>query len=76
MKKFKCTSSFIDDEDKSHSYGNKIGESEYDKLTSSQKRKYQLEEEDSYMSRSNVAMGDLLGLGIPGGIDGDITTLL
>jgi len=75
MKKFKCTSSFIDDEDKSHRYGDQIGESEYDRLTSSQKRKYQLEE-DSYMSRSNIAMGDLLGLGIPGGIDGDITTLL
>lgn len=76
MRKYKCTSSFIDDEDRSHSYGNKINESEYDKLTSSQKRKYQIEKDDSYMSRSNIGMGDLLGLGMPGGIDGDITTIL
>jgi hypothetical protein len=76
MKKYKCISSFTDDEEKGHRYGDKINESDYNKLTSSQKRKYQLEDEDSNMSCSNIVFGDMLGTGIPGGLDMDMTTLL
>jgi len=76
MNKYKCISSFTCDDGHEHRYGDKIDESTYDRLTSSQKRKFQKEDDDvTYgIGKPNIAMGDMLGTGIPGGIDMDFTT--
>lgn len=57
---------------------------EQDRLDRERKRREELakmDEDDSFARSSsnmtrNIVMGDMLGLGIPGGIDGDMGTLL
>ena len=39
---YKCKTEFIDDNDKTHQYGDIISEEEYNDLTSQQQRKYEV----------------------------------
>ena len=79
MSDYKCKYSFTSDKGKSYSYGSKINSSEYNELSYSEKSKF--EEESSYSSNSNnlamnIALGDITGSGIIGGLDGDMGTLI
>jgi hypothetical protein len=79
MSNYKCKYSFTSEKGKSYSYGSKINSSEYNGLSYSEK--YKFEEESSYSSSSNnlamnIALGDITGSGMIGGLDGDIGTLI
>lgn len=79
MSDYKCNYSFTSEKGKSYSYGSKINSSEYNELSYSEKSKF--EEESSYSSNSNnlamnIALGDITGSGIIGGLDGDMGTLI
>lgn len=79
MSDYKCKYSFTSDKGKSYSYGDKINSSEYNGLSYSEKSKF--EEESSYSSNSNnlamnIALGDITGSGMIGGLDGNIGTLI
>jgi len=76
---YKCTYGFEASGGTKYSYGTKITSSEYDQLTSSEKRHFKSADEDSffgYGKPGSIAMGDMLGTGLPGGLDGDMSTLL
>ncbi len=77
MSNYKCKTSFTGDNGKSYSYGSKINSSEYRDLSYSDKNKF--EEESSSNSSNlamNLAMGDITGSGLIGGLDGDMGTLI
>jgi hypothetical protein len=79
MSDYKCKYSFTSEKGKSYSYGTKINSSEYNGLSYSEKTKF--EEESSYLSNSNnlamnIALGDITGSGMIGGLDGNIGTLI
>ena len=79
MSNYKCNYSFTSEKGKSYSYGSKINSSEYNELSYSEKSK--CEEESSYSQNSNnlamnIALGDITGSGIIGGLDGDMGTLI
>lgn len=79
MSNYKCKYSFTSEKGKNYSYGNKINSSEYNSLSYSEKSKF--EEESSYSSNSNnlamnIALGDITGSGMIGGLDGNIGTLI
>lgn len=79
MSDYKCKYSFTSEKGKSYSYGTKINSSEYNGLSYSEKTKF--EEESSYLSNSNnlamnIALGDIIGSGMIGGLDGNIGTLI
>jgi len=79
MGDYKCNYSFTSEKGKSYSYGSKINSSEYNSLSYFEKSKF--EEESSYSSSSNnlamnIALGDITGSGIIGGLDGDMGTLI
>ena len=79
MSNYKCNYSFTSEKGKSYSYGSKINSSEYNELSYSEKSKF--EEESSYSQNSNnlamnIALGDITGSGIIGGLDGDMGTLI
>lgn len=77
--KYKCTNSFDAANGSSYSWGDTISSSEYNDLKSSEQSNF-TRDDDSDSSSSNqmlnIAMGDMLGIGIPGGLDGDMSTLL
>jgi hypothetical protein len=79
MTDYKCNYSFTSQKGKRYSYGDKIDSSEYNSLSYSEKSKF--EEESSYSSSSNnlamnIALGDITGSGMIGGLDGNIGTLI
>ena len=80
MGDYKCNYSFTSEKGKSYSYGSKINSSEYNGLSYSEKSKF--EEESSYSSSSssnlamNIALGDITGSGMIGGLDGNMGTLI
>ena len=76
MSKYKCVNSFKSQGGTDYSYGDKINSSEYNDLRSSEQDNFRKEDDDSSNFGYNLAMGDMLGTGIPGGLDMDITTLL
>lgn len=80
MSKYKCTNSFKSESGKSYSYSDKINSSEYSSLRYSEQSNFKKEDEDDsifgFGKPASIAMGDMLGTGIPGGIDMDFNTLL
>lgn len=80
MSNYKCNYSFTSEKGKSYSYGDKINSSEYSGLLYSEKSKF--EEESSYSSSSsnnlsmNIALGDITGSGMIGGLYGNMGTLI
>lgn len=80
MATYKCISNFKTSKGKSYSYGDKIGSNEYYDLKSLEQTNFtRQDDDDSFMGPGkpgSIAMGDMLGTGIPGGLDGDMGTLL
>lgn len=81
MSKYKCTNSFKSQGGKNYSYADKIDSSQYSSLHSSEQSNFRKEDDDNdspfgFGKPASIAMGDMLGTGIPGGIDMDFTTLL
>lgn len=80
MAKYKCTNSFKSEKGKSYSYSDKIDSGEYSSLRSSEQNNFKKDEDDDSMfgfgKPASIAMGDMLGTGIPGGIDMDFSTPL
>ncbi len=81
MAKYKCTNSFKSEKGINYSYSDKIDSSEYNSLRSSEQINFRKEDDDNdspfgFGKPASIVMGDMLGTGIPGGIDMDFTTLL
>jgi hypothetical protein len=89
MNTYTCENRFTSSRGKSYSYGDEIDQNDYDRLSASEQLHFKKNNSRSYSSASSdhnqlfgtnnsgsIAMGDMLGTGIPGGIDMDFTTPL
>lgn len=88
MNTYTCGNRFTSSRGESYSYGNKISQNEYDGLSASEQLHFKKNNSTPFSSASSdndqlgmnnpglIAMGDMFGTGIPGGIDMDFTTPL
>lgn len=89
MNTYTCENRFTSSRGKNYSYGDEIDQNDYDGLSASEQLHFKKNNSTSFSSRSSddnqlfetntpgsIAMGDMLGTGIPGGIDMDFTTPL
>lgn len=80
MANYKCTNNFKSTKDKYYNYGDLIHYYEYEQLTRAEQRNFTRQSSSDSMfgagKPGSIAMGDMLGTGIPGGLDGDMSTLL
>lgn len=82
---YRCKRDFTSKDGKKFKEENKISEDEYEILFFDDQENFELDnendefiEEDDVVDNTamNIAMGDIIGTGIPGGIDIDFKTLL
>lgn len=89
MHTYTCENRFTSSRGESYDYGDKISQNDYDGLSASEQLHFKKNSSTSFSSGSSddnqllgmnnpgsIAMGDMLGTGIPGGIDMDFTTPL
>jgi hypothetical protein len=89
MNTYTCENRFTSSRGKSYSYGDEIDQNDYDRLSASEQLHFKKNSSTSFSSGSSddnqlfgtntsgsIAMGDMLGTGIPGGMDMDFTTPL
>jgi hypothetical protein len=71
--KYKCKYSFKTTGGKDYRYGDNIDSYTYDRLEYSEKRNFEKEESGGF-GGNTPGVGDMMGTGLPGGIDLDFTT--
>ena len=89
MNTYTCENRFTSSRGESYGYGDKINQNDYDGLSASEQLHFKKNNSTSFSSTSSddgqllgmnnpgsIAMGDMFGTGIPGGMDMDFTTPL
>ena len=89
MNTYTCENRFTSSRGESYSYGDKINQNDYDGLSAYEQSHFKKNNSTPFSSESSdnnqllgmnntgsITMGDMLGTGIPGGIDMDFTTPL
>ncbi len=73
--KYKCKYGFTTTAGKRYTYNDKIDRTTYNSLTYSEKRNFEEDDDGSGGFGGNTpGVGDMMGTGLPGGIDFDYTT--